>query len=417
MKPYLLPDSRALLSSRFLKCLLVVLLVTCGMGAAVPADAAAATEKGHLSMADPKVKAAFDEFYSLEYDKAIAGFEKLQAAHPDDPFATNHLLQAVIFKELYRLNLLDTTLYAHDGFLSGKVVVGDPTVRERIEKLAQLSISLSDQRLKKNPNDVDALYARGVAKGLRSTYMALVDHSFIAALRNAVGARSDHEKVLQLDPHYADAKTVVGAHNYVIGSLPLPAKMLAGIAGMGGNKKKGLEYLAEAGKNGVESSVDARVALGLFLRREGRYDDAYQVVSGLGNEHPRNFLFALEGCNLLKDAGKGMQAVDAYRKLLNDAEAGHYPEAHAELAAFGLAESLRGQKQYAEAEQAYQQAANFSTATTSLKQRAELGAGEMADVLNHRDDAVKMYQAVLAVDGGSAQAESARKLLKTPFRP
>jgi hypothetical protein len=30
------------------------------------------------------------------------------------------LLDAVIFQELYRLDLLDTTFYANDGFLTGR---------------------------------------------------------------------------------------------------------------------------------------------------------------------------------------------------------------------------------------------------------------------------------------------------------
>jgi tetratricopeptide (TPR) repeat protein len=384
---------------------------------------AAAVEKkpaaiGHSSINDSQVKLAFEEFYSLDYDKAIANFEKFADAHPDDPFAVNHLFQAVLFKELYRLNLLDTTLYAHDGFFSGnKTVVGDPTVRARIDKLAQLAFSLAETRLKANPNDVDALYARGVTRGLRSTYMALVDRSFFAALRNAVGARSDHEKVLQLDSNYADAKTVVGAHNYVVGSLPLPVKMLAGVAGIGGNRKKGLEYLAEAGKSGTESSVDARVALALFLRREARYDDAHQVVEGLVSEHPHNFLFALENCNLLKDGGKGLAAVDAYRKLVADGGSGQYPQAHIELADFGLAESLRGQKDYLGAYQAYEKAAAVPNAQPGMKQRAELGAGEMLDTMQKREDALKLYQGVIAADSNTPQAEMARKLLKSPYRP
>jgi len=78
---------------------------------------------------------------------------------------------------------------------------------------------------------VEALYVRGVARGLKSTYIALVDKSFLAALRSAVAARRDHERVLQIDPKYVDAKTIVGAHNYVVGSLPMPVKLLAGIAG------------------------------------------------------------------------------------------------------------------------------------------------------------------------------------------
>ena len=49
---------------------------------------------------DVNTRKGFDNFYNLEYDKAIREFEAALQAHPDDPFAVNHLLSAVIFKEL-----------------------------------------------------------------------------------------------------------------------------------------------------------------------------------------------------------------------------------------------------------------------------------------------------------------------------
>ena len=367
------------------------------------------------SRSDPLIKSALDDFYNLDYDKAVAIFERLEKAHPDDPLAATHLLQAVVFRELYRLNLLDTTLYSHDGFLTGKPANGDPAVRRRVDQLTAQAVSLCDARLKQNANDVDALYLRGVARGLHSTYVALVDKSFIAALRGAVAARRDHERVLQIDPGYADAKTIVGAHNYVVGSLPLPVKLLAGMAGLGGSKKKGLEYLEEAVKAGGESSSDARVALALFLRREGRYGEASDLVATLVDQYPRNFLFSLEHCNLLKDGGKGAEAVSCYTKLLAGAKTGQYNGAKVAFASFGLAESLRGQRNYEAALSQYEFTSSVPDGQLSLRQRASLAAGEMDDLLRRRGQAVREYEAVIAADNTSAQADLARRLLKEPY--
>lgn len=417
MKPYpvLAPPNRP--REVLLKCLLGVFVVTAfaiapetlGATASLPTTPYRADQ-------DPQVREALDDFYNLEYDKALSLFDHIEKEHPDDPFAIVHILQATVFRELYRLNLLDTTLYAHDGFLSGRAANGDPAVRARVDQLTAQAVKLCDDRLAKNPNDVDALYVRGVARGLKATYMALVDKSFVAALRNAVAARHDHERVLQIDPKYIDAKTVVGAHNYVVGSLPMPVKILAGVVGIGGSKKKGLEYLEEASKEGQESNVDARVALALFLRREARYNDAQAVVETLTVQYPKNFLFALENCNLLKDGGKGPEAVSCYEKLLNGVKSGQYVGPHIEFAAFGLAESLRGQRDYEGALKQYDFAANVPNGQLSLKQRAELAAGEMYDVLSKRDQAVHEYQTVIAQDNSSTQAEIARKLLREPYR-
>jgi hypothetical protein len=49
-------------------------------------------------------------------------------------------------------------------------------------------------------------------------------------------------------------------------------------------------------------------------------------------------------------------------------------------------------------------------------QKANLGAGEMYDLLQKRDQAMKKYQAVIASNGSTPQAESARKFIKDPYK-
>jgi tetratricopeptide (TPR) repeat protein len=366
---------------------------------------------------DPLVRQAFDRFYILDYDGALSRFEKVQAQNPGNPLAVDFVLDAVIFRELYRLDLLDTTFYAHDGFLNGKhVVAKDPAVAERVNSLYAKAIELSDQQLGKNPNDVDALFARGWARSLHAVYIGLVDRSFASALHVALQARGDNEKVLKLDPNYVDAKLVVGVHQYVTGSLPFGIKLLAGVAGITGSKPKGIEDLRDTGTRGVITSVEARTALGLFLRREAKYEDAIAVTRTLTDQYPRDFLFRLELANLTKDVGRGKEAIAEYQQLLDLAKkSGHFPSAHLELAWFGLADTLQGQKNYADAAAAYNQAAMQPTISPDLKSRCELNAGKMYDLLNKRDLAMKQYQVVLLQDGESAQADYARKYLKTPF--
>ncbi len=366
---------------------------------------------------DPLVRQAFDRFYILDYDGAMSRFEKVQAQNPTNPLAVDYVLDTVIFRELYRLDLLDTTFYAHDGFLNGKhAVAADHAVAEQINSLFNKAMDLSDQQLGKNPEDVDALFARGWARSLHAVYIGMVDRSFVSALHVALQARSDDEKVLRLDPKYIDAKLVVGVHQYVTGSLPLGIKILAGAAGITGSKQRGIQDLRDAGGRGVITSVDARTALGLFLRREAKYDEAIAVTRSLTDEYPRDFLFRLELANLTKDAGRGKDAIEQYQQVLDQAKKpGYFPTAHLELAWFGLADTLQGQKNYAEAAAAYNEATAQPTISKDLKSRCDLNSGKMYDLLNERDMARRQYEAVLRQDGDSAQADSARKYLKSPF--
>jgi tetratricopeptide (TPR) repeat protein len=406
-----LPQPKLMKISRFL--ILLALFPAVARGAV---STSSGFDTNPLNL-DPQVRQAFQRFYILDYDGALSRFEKIQDQHPDNPLAVDYVLDAVIFRELYRLDLLDTTFYAHDGFLNGKhAVAADPVVAARVNSLFKIAIDLSESQLSKHPDDVDALFARGWARSLHAVYIGLIDRSFVSALHVALQARSDNEKVLRLDPRYIDAKLVVGVHQYVAGSLPFGLKLVAGVAGISGSKSKGIGDLQEAGAHGVMTSVEARTALGLFLRREARYDEAIAVTRSLTQEYPRDFLFRLELANLTKDNGQGKEAIAQYRQVLELArKSGYFPSAHLELAWFGLADTLQGQKNYAEAADAYNQATLQPTISVDLKSRCDLNSGKMYDLLNQRDMALRQYEVVLRQDGSSAQADFARKYLKTPF--
>jgi len=367
---------------------------------------------------DPEVREAFHYFYNLDFPEAVGRFERFHNAHPTDPQATTYLLEAVLFQELYRQDLLDTTFYANDGFLTGRHATReDPQARNRILGLADEAVREADYRIGRNPNDLDALFARGWARSLKCTYLAMVDREFSAGFRLALKARDDEERVLQLDPNYVEAKLVAGIYQYVVGALPWPFKLLIGFAGVTGSKSTGLAMLTDAGNRGVITSMEARTAMALFLRRESKYQDAIKVVQSLESQYPHDFLFALEEANLRRDAGEGMVAVTAYRNLLADSEKpGYFASAQLELAWFGLGDALRGQRHYEEAAQAYEKAASAHDVGPELKIRCLLAGGECRDMNGERQLAVEDYQAAIETGPATSRADTARKHLRTPYK-
>jgi outer membrane protein assembly factor BamD (BamD/ComL family) len=365
---------------------------------------------------DPQNPAAFEHYYNLDYDAAIQDFEHILARHPNDPFAVNHLLSAIQVRELYRMGAMNTGEYSNDSFIGEAHRPADPVQKERIKRLVAQAGKLEEAELAASPNNVDALYARGVTRGQFALYTALIERAWFSALRNAVGARHDHERVLELDPHYTDAKLVVGAHNYVMGSLSLAVRMAVALARLSGDKDKGLQYLTDAYRTNGETSVDAGVVLMVFLRREHRYGEALEIARAVGPRFPRNYLFPLEEANLLRVAGKNAEAEEQYRQVWQNGRAGKYGNLHYEMSAIGLAELLRSEKKYPAAAAAYELVNEVKGADPEVLQKANLGAGEMYDQLQQRDLAVKKYEAVMAANAGNAEADKARKRMKEAYR-
>jgi tetratricopeptide (TPR) repeat protein len=209
---------------------------------------------------------------------------------------------------------------------------------------------------------------------------------------------------------------IVGMHTYIAGSLPWAVKVAASVAGFTGNKERGLQLLRQAADANGEASTDARIALALFLRREQHYDDALSVVRSLTQAYPRNFLFALEEANLFKDMGRNQDAVDSFRSLIADADAGRFQEPRLEFAYYGLGEMLRGRRQYGDAAEAFDDALKLPKLDGDIRQRCALSAGEMHDALHDRPSAIKEYELALAGDNSTPTAHLARRYLHQPYR-
>ena len=399
---------RAALSS---KIALLALLLT------APLVSFAGEPHGNPLNRDPLVREAFQHFYVLDYPPCIELLEKVHREHWQDPEAATLLLEAEVFAELYRQDLLDTTFYANDGFLTGKhPTPEDPAKRDRIFALSDEANRLADARINANPHDADALYARGWARALRAAYMAMVERSFGAAFRMALQAHGDEVRVLQIDPDYIDAKLVVGTYQYVIGALPLAFKFFFGFAGITGSKQRGMEMLHDAASRAPMVSVESSTVIMLFLRREAKYQEAIQVVRGLEAKYPRDFLFTLEEANLRKDAGEGMAAVYAYQKLLSEAaKPGFFDDPHMELAYFGLGEGLKGQRHYGDAAEAYEHAAWTPNSGAELKRRSLVAAGKCHDLNGQRPLAIRDYQAAIATGSDTTQGDIAKRLLREPY--
>ncbi len=262
-----------------------------------------------------------DHFLNLEYDEAIADYAKMIEENPEDPLVYNHLASAQLYKELHRLGLLESSALRGDNeFLRQKRPQPDPEAKVRFEETLSRGRRVAESVLARDRRNVLALYALGTNYALRGNYEFMVEKSWFAALRSGGKAREYSEHVRKVDPDFVDAYLVLGVHEYVVGSLPLPVKVLATISGMRGSKEKGEAYVTKVAREGKYARNDARVLLVILYRREKRPLEAARLLETLMKEFPRNYVFGLELASMYNDAGQYDRALATYKELLKKAE-------------------------------------------------------------------------------------------------
>jgi tetratricopeptide (TPR) repeat protein len=285
-------------------------LIVCPAAAAAPAPAAPDyRESGH------------NHFFNLEYDQAIADYTKLVEQHPDDPMAYNHLASAQLYKELYRLGMLESSALRGDNeFLRQNKPRADPQVKAAFVQSLERGRQAAESVLARNRRDVLAFYALGDNFALRGNYEFMVEKSWFAALRSGGKAKDYCEQVRKIDPDFVDAYLVLGVHEYVAGSLPLPVKVLAAIGGLHGSKQKAEAYVTRVARDGRYARDDARVLLVILYRREHRPLDAARLLEQLMADFPRNYVLGLELASMYSDAGQPERALAVFKDLLQKAD-------------------------------------------------------------------------------------------------
>jgi len=242
---------------------------------------------GQQAQLDTLRAEGYEALYNLDYEGARRRFQKIVELAPEDPAGAQCLATSLWLQQLNESYRLKGTLYTGDE-------KADRRQTDEFRKWIRQAKTLSEARLKKEPRNVEALYYLGAAEGLEAAYNAQVERKYVAALRAGTNAVDHHRELIKLSPDYHDAELTIGLHNYVVGSLSLPLKMIAGTMGVRGSKKRGLETLERVTVEGKWARDLARVLLIELYKREKRYDDAFKTAHQLSEKYPRNYLFKLQ---------------------------------------------------------------------------------------------------------------------------
>jgi len=369
---------------------------------------------------DPLIQKGFDHFYNLEYDEAIAAFRQYIAKHPDEPRGYNHLAQAILYREMYRTGALETELVSGSNpFLRRPKMNPSPENQKEFDDAIRRSMELSQARLKENPRDTQALYALGVAHGLRANYNFLVRKAWMDALRDATQARKLHNRVTELDPNFTDARLVQGVHEYVVGSLPWHWRTLGFLIGFRGNKQQGIRILQEVAEKGDVNKLDAKVLLCAIYRRERKPELAIPLIQELMAAFPRNYLLYFELAQMYSDAGDKDKALETLARLEHLRNSGAPGFARVPMEKIYFA---RGNIQfwYRDLDQALENIRKAAARADHLDLNtgvlALMRLGQIYDLKGRRQEAIQAYRRAIAYAPESDAAKESRRYLTTPYR-
>ena len=252
----------------------------------------------HRERLDKLRAEGYQALYNLDYEGARKRFREMIQLAPDHPSGPQCMAASLWVEQLNESWELKATLYSTKTYAEGKRKVS-PTQIAEFRKWIRQTKMLAEAKLRQNKRDVEALYFLGAAEGLDAAYAAAVERKFRSALKSGSSAVDRHKEVLKLSPEYRDAELTIGLQDYIVGSLPLPLKVIAGTMGVRGSKKRGLETLERVSVEGRWSRDLARTLLVDLYKREKRWKDAAATARSLSERYPRNYLFKLQMADAL----------------------------------------------------------------------------------------------------------------------
>src|SRR5712691_3799782 len=241
-----------------------------------------------------------EALFNLDYETARKSFKEMAVAFPTYPAGTQFLADSLWIETLYQTRRLQSSLYGGDDtFYSTSDDKVDSAIIDQFRTLTRQARLLAEARFKQCPRDAEALYFLGAIEGLKASFEEAVERRHFAALKDGSDAVDRHRDVLKIDPNYRDAEITIGLYDFTVGSLPLPVKLIAGVAGFRGSKKRGLATLERVAREGHWVHDEAKTLLIVLYTREKRYAEAATLARELGARYPRNYLYRLEAADAL----------------------------------------------------------------------------------------------------------------------
>ena len=356
------------------------------------------------SDADTLVQMGATMIYNMEFDAASALFNKVINLYPKNP--AGYFLDAMV--EWWRIQADRKSKQNDEKFLY---------------KCAQV-ITLCDELLEANPNDLSALFFKGGALGFRGRFYAGRE-SWLKAADDGHVAFEILQRCHQIAPGNHDIMLGTGLYNYYAAVLPEQYPVLASVMMFlpKGDKNLGLMQLSAAGRSAKYAKTEAKVSLlQAYFQFEKNPSEALKVAQDLLNQYPQNPYFHryVGRCQVMM--GMYPQMEQTWRNAVQaciDKKVG-YDQQTAREAMYYVGLALMNRKEFDSSLKYFykcDEAGRFLDEDVSgFTVKVNLKIGNIYDIRGQRELAIQQYKKVLAWQERQNSHEEANRYLQNPYK-
>ncbi|MCU1333937.1 MAG: hypothetical protein JWM08_2929 [Candidatus Angelobacter sp.] len=241
---------------------------------------------------EDKLAQSYHAMYDLKFQEAFKAADDAKAVAQDDPLPYVAQAWVAFFRELDRLHILRSELFATDDSYNsrdeytwdtGNKKIFDSSL-DRAEKLAQ-------DRLNRDQNDSRALLALSLINGLHGDDFGIFTKKNLKAISYIKTATSYAEKLLAQSPDSYDAYVATGMGKVIVARKSAPVRWVLRLGGLKGDEGEGVKELTLAADHAHYLAPFARLLVVFEDVRFKKTDDARRKLEALHQQFPNNHLF------------------------------------------------------------------------------------------------------------------------------
>lgn len=354
---------------------------------------------------DSLVSSGIKQIYNIKFPEAENTFRRVIADYPDHP-AGRFFLAMIDWWKI----LVDLESEEYDDIF--------------FQKLEDV-IYQCDQLLKKNPENIDALFFKGGSIGFRGRLRAYRE-SWLKAASDGRDALPIVERASNLDPENVDVQLGFGIYNYYAAVIPYEYPMVKPLMLFfpKGDKGKGIEQLNNTAKNGKYANYEAQYFLmSLYFNYENNPFKASEYADILTKEFPDNPTFHRWRGRIAAKKGDYNSSSIIFKNFLDKIKAnypGYNTNRNIREAAYYVGYQYFNETQLDSSLHYFKECERASRIIdkedSGFLVNAVLYQGMIYDLMGKRDEAVKKYNLILKMDEYANSRKTAKGYLENPFK-